>query len=315
LNVSEIIAFSSNIGAAKIGQRLGYERFRLYLDRLGFGARTDVGLLGERPGYVRPTAEARPIEQVTAFFGQGLTATSLQLACAMAAIANGGELMRPYVIKRVVDGSGNVIEEGVPRVVRRAVSRRTAEAVTKILKRVVSEEGTGAVAAVPGFAAAGKTGTAQKVDPETKGYSRTKRVATFLGFAPSEDPRVVIQVTIDEPQGVVYGGLVAGPVFSQLGLWCMNYLRVNPEPRDAQKGPEPKTVEEAKNAPPQPVVQPPGGMPDFRGLAMRDVLTGATALGVKVTMEGTGFAYQQEPTPGFPLARVKAVKVRFRPPA
>lgn len=314
LSVSDIVALSSNIGTVKIGLRLGYERFYRHLERFGFGTTTSSGLLGERSGYLRPPGEARAIDQATTFFGQGLTATSLQLAAAMAAIANGGELMRPYVILRVVDGSGAVIEQGTPRVVRRALSRQTSEEVAKILRRVVSEDGTGGAAIITGFVAAGKTGTAQKVDPETGKYSRTRYVSTFVGFAPAEDPRVVIQVTIDEPQGTPYGGLVAGPVFSQLGLWCMNHLRVNPQVRAQRAMAGPWTIG-GNNAPPATVPKASGGVPDFRGLTMREVLTAGRALGLKVVIEGSGFAYQQEPAPGSPIAAVKAMKVRFRPPA
>lgn len=325
LSVPEVIAFSSNIGAVKMGERLGYAKFYDYLKAFGFGARTGVNLPGEREGFVRPVAQAKPIDQATTFFGQGMTTTSLQLAMAMAAIANGGKLMRPYVVKAILDASGDVVEEAGPKVVRRVVSERTAKRVAEILEGVVSEEGTAEKAAIEGYACAGKTGTSQKVDPRTKAYSRTKYVATFVGFAPADRPRLVILVMVDEPKGLAYGGLVAGPAFSELGSWTLNYLRVDPQIKEVKKrgAPQAGVLEVARELYEEhkeealeriPLQLKAGLAPDFTGLSMREVLRESRSFDLNVALEGSGFAYKQSPRAGSRLSKKKEITVSFRPP-
>ena len=320
LTVSDIIVHSSNIGAIKIGEKLGNATFYEYLRNFGFGRKTGVDLLGERKGFVRPPKKARQIDRAALCFGQGMTTTSLQLVMAMAAIANGGKLMRPYVVKAVVDESGRVIKETYPKMVTRVISPRTAKKVAGILEGVVSENGTGPQAAIKGFRVSGKTGTAQKVDPKTGTYSKTKDVATFVGFAPAGRPKLVILVMIDEPKGISYGGVIAGPVFSEVGLWSLNHLRVIPQIKLVDKGTD---VEEETDisSEPEPLKneQPPvkveaGFLPDFSGLGMREVLKKGRSLGLKVILKGTGLAVRQEPGPGSPLKMISSIKVSFRPP-
>ena len=318
MSVSDIIVSSSNIGAIKIGRELGYAKFCEYLRSFGFAGKTGVDLLGERKGFIRAAEKARPLDQAALFFGQGLTTTSLQLTMAMAAIANGGRLMRPYVVKAVVDESGCVAEETHPKVVRRILSYETARKVARILEGVVSDKGTGARAAISGFGVAGKTGTAQKVEPKTKKYSGKKYVATFVGFVPVNQPKLVILVVVDEPQGTPYGGMVAAPVFREVGEWSLNYLRVNPQIKLVEKGPDASVdVNERLDTGPEEEMPPrvrAGFLPDFRGLGMREVLKKGRSLGVKVLLEGTGLAVKQTPGPGSPLQRISTVEVRFRPP-
>lgn len=320
LTVSDIIVYSSNIGAIKIGDKLGYARLYEYTKKFGFGRKTGVDLLGEREGFVRSPKNARQIDRATLCFGQGMTTTSLQLVMAMAAIANGGKLMRPYVIKAVVDESGRVIKETYPKVVRRVMSPRTAKKVAGILEGVVSKEGTGSQAAIKGFKVAGKTGTAQKVDPKTGTYSMKKDVATFVGFAPADQAKLVILVMIDEPKGIPYGGVVAGPVFSEVGLWSLNHLRVNPQIELVDKGTDvEQNTDKLSNPGPQKAKQPPvkveaGFLPDFSGLGMREVLKKGRSLGLKVVLKGTGLAVRQEPGPGAPLKMISSIKVNFSPP-
>ena len=230
LSVAEIVIYSSNIGAVKLGNKVGYKRFTQYLKKFGFGQQTHIDLMGERGGFIRPASKARKIDQATLFFGQGMTCTSLQVTAAMAAIANGGKLMRPYVVQKIVDENGRCIEKTSPKVLAKPISPTTAARVSDILKGVTSEEGTAQKAAIEGFSVAGKTGTSQKVDPKTKQYSKKKYVATFVGFVPAQNPRLVILVMVDEPKGHIYGGLVAAPVFKDVGAWALNHLRVNPEP-------------------------------------------------------------------------------------
>lgn len=326
LTVSDIIVRSSNIGAAKIGGRLGYSRFLTYLKAFGFGQRTGSDFLGEARGFLRPAAAARPIDRLTAFFGQGLSVTSLQLVMGVAALANGGKLMRPYVVKEVRDDSGKVVRRNHPQMVRRVISPQTALSVSRILQGVVGEEGTGRSAAISGYRVAGKTGTAQKLDRKIGRYSKSKYVASFVGFAPAEDPKVAILVMIDEPKGIPYGGEVAGPVFRQIGYSALNHLRVPPSARYARCGGAPRSGAECTAAskdvrkirvdpPLVPVVTTRGRLPDFRGLSMREVLRKASTLGVEVKLNGSGFAYRQSPRAGTPIARLRQVRVGFRPPA
>lgn len=328
-SVSDIVVYSSNIGAVKLGRELGYPTFCEYLKKFGFGSKTGIDLLGERTGFIRPYEKAREIDQATLFFGQGMSVTSLQMAMAMASIANGGKLMRPYVVRKIVDQAGRVVEETSPKVIRRVLSEKTCGQVTRILEGVVGDEGTGKMAAISGFRVAGKTGTSQKVDTETKRYSRQNYVSTFVGFVPADQPKFVILVVIDEPKGSYYGGVVAAPVFREVGQWALNYLKVNPQTGMAglnHKAKEPRG-ESGKKQCPGPANQivlklkaeddpaKTGVLPDFRGLGMRDVLKKGRSLGLKVVLEGTGMAIRQEPEPGSSLKKIDTVTVNFSPPA
>ena len=317
LSVSDVIMFSSNIGGVKMGQWLGYEKFSDYLQKFSFGSRIGSDFLGQRQGFIRPAKKTREIDQANLFFGQGMSGTSLQLVTAMAAIANGGKLMRPYVVKAIVDRSGHTVNETRPKVIRRVISQKTAGKVARVLERVVSEEGTAAPASINGFRVAGKTGTSQKVDPGTRRYSWSKYVATFVGFVPVDNPKLVISVTIDEPRGIHYGGLVAGPVFRDVGKWSLNYFRINPQIRLTKKEPgdlkhDRKISSEAFSQIAR--VSKDGIVPDFRGLGMRDVLKKGRAIGLNVLLEGTGLAVKQTPRPGVSFKRENTLKVRFQPP-
>ena len=326
LTVADIVVRSSNIGAIKIGQKLGYERFCRYLKKFGFSEKTGVDLLGERAGFIRTTKHARTIDQANLYFGQGMSTTSLQLVMAMAAIANGGQLMRPYVVKEIVDDAGHQVEETTPQVVRRVISSKTAKTVASILTGVVGEEGTAPKAAIKGFGVAGKTGTAQKIDPRTKAYSKQKYVATFVGFTPVEDPKLVILVVVDEPKGIAYGGLVAAPVFQKVGSWALNHLRAAPRP-GLLAGGDAGQVDQASVSPKsaQPIAVAPqvkriaqelrqGVLPDFTRMGMRQVLKKGRDLGLKVCLKGSGLAVAQQPEPGCSLSQVDSVEIHFRPP-
>jgi len=301
-----------------MGQWLGYETFSDYLYKFGFGKKIGSDFLGERNGFIRPIEKSREIDQANLFFGQGMTGTALQLASAMAVIANGGKLMHPFIVKAIVDESGRTIEETRPKMVRRVISKKTARKTARILERVVSEEGTAPPASIEGFRVAGKTGTSQKVNPKTRRYSWSKYVASFVGFVPVDNPKLVIAIAIDEPKGVHYGGLVAGPVFRELGKWSLNYLRVNPQIRLVKnKEDTKKSVTKRSKPKPNQMARKlkEGTLPDFSGLGMREVLTKARTLGLNVLMEGSGFAVKQTPRPGVSLKRAKTLKVKFLPPA
>ena len=318
LSVAQIVSLSSNIGAVKIGQELGYESFCEYLTKFGFGAKTGINLLGERIGYIRPVAKAKPLDKATLFFGQGMSATSIQLAAAMSAIANGGTLMRPYIVRAITDEHHQTVLQTHPKKIRRVLSPAIAGKVARILEGVVAETGTAPLAAIRGYRVAGKTGTSQKIDPQTKGYSKKDYVAIFVGFVPVSKPRLLILIMVDEPRDRKYGGLVAGPAFRQIGAWGLNHLRVNPRlilagtPNTATQCAIDVIPDDPK---PRRVTAEGGVLPDFTGLGMREVLRRGTALGLRVVPEGTGLAVTQQPEPGSALAKIKTVKVNFRPPS
>ncbi len=223
LSFAQVLQKSSNIGAVKIAQLVGRKGFSTVMRRFGFGELSGVDLAGEAPGLLRPLKEWSSSSIGALAIGQEIGVTPLQLAVAYAAIANGGELVRPHILLEVRRGRDG-IHRTERHVVRRVMSNKTSATLRRILRGVVTK-GTGSLAAVEGYAVAGKTGTAQKVDPELTTYVKGKYVSSFIGFAPAEKPRFVILVILDEPQGVYYGGKVAAPVFSRLAREVLYYVR------------------------------------------------------------------------------------------
>jgi cell division protein FtsI (penicillin-binding protein 3) len=314
LDLADIVKLSSNIGAAKVGQRVGAQRLYDTFKAFGFGRGTGVDLPGESWGILRPPGAWREVDMANICFGQGVAVTSLQLAAAFGAIANGGVLMRPFVVKAHTDRRARLVHETQPQVVRRVMSAREAAILTDMLARVTEEGGTGTQARLPGVATAGKTGTAQKVDP-AGGYSRSDYVASFVGFAPAEDPRAVVLVMIDTPRGQHYGGVVAGPAFRAIARAALDALGSGAgllEARSPAPGPPP-----APRAPQGdfPTVDPErslalGLAPDLRGLTLREVL--AFAHRVQLTVRGWGRVVAQQPEPGLPV-KSSGLTVRLEP--
>ncbi len=229
LSVKDILKYSSNIGATKIGEKVGPTYLFEKIKAFGFGARSDVDCPGESPGFVLPPERWSDIDTRAICFGQGISVTALQLTAAVAAIANGGVLMKPYVLQGLTDGRGQVLKSFLPTKRRQVVSPETAQLLTQMLERVVTKGGSGVRAALRGYRIAGKTGTAQKVDPAGKGYADDAYKAAFVGFLPAGDPRLVILVVVDEPKGEHYGGVVAAPIFRQIALEALQYLKVPPD--------------------------------------------------------------------------------------
>ena len=209
----------------RVGQRLGREQFARYMREFGFGVPTGVELPGESAGLVRPTSRWSAISLASLSFGQEVGVTALQMAMATAAVANGGYLMKPLVVRRIEDKDGRVVKEAKPLAVRRVLQPETVDTLTEILKGVV-REGTGKRAVVPGYVVAGKTGTAQKVDASGR-YSMVDHVASFVGFVPASRPALVILVSLDTPRGAHNeGGDVAAPVFARVAEQALRYLAV-----------------------------------------------------------------------------------------
>ncbi|MBM4124027.1 MAG: penicillin-binding protein 2 [Nitrospira sp.] len=226
ITFSQVIQKSSNIGAAKTAMALGEERVHRYIRAFGFGEKSDIDLPGEAAGLVKETKHWGRRSLASMAIGQEIGVTALQLVTAVSAVANGGWLMKPYVVSEVHDGKGQAVVQNGPQVRRRPISVETAKTLTGILEGVVTN-GTGGKAAVPGYRVAGKTGTAQKIDPQTGAYSPTLFVGSFTGFVPAEDPRLAIVVIIDEPHAEAWGGVVAAPVFRRIAEQALPYLGVS----------------------------------------------------------------------------------------
>jgi cell division protein FtsI (penicillin-binding protein 3) len=227
LSISDIITHSSNIGAAKLGLLMGSDSYYRYISSFGFDTSTDISLPGEEKGIIADPLVWNDVDLAAASFGPGLSITPLQLITAAAAIANGGELMKPYIVRKIGSGDDSIFEAS-PEVVRRVISEETAGFVMDMMERVV-EEGTGTEARVEGFRVAGKTGTAQIFDNDTGSYSDTEYNASFVGIIPADDPELVILVVLERPLTSIYGGDVAAPIFSAIAASTMYYLGEYPE--------------------------------------------------------------------------------------
>ena len=223
LTTAEILAQSSNVGAIKIGMLEGPDTFNEWVHRYGFGARTGVELPGEETGATLPLGEYSGSSMGNLPIGQGELVTPMQMVSAYAAIANGGILRRPHIVA-AVDGRSEQEPAG-----RRVISANTASEIRQMLKGVLGPNGTASEVSVPGYELAGKTGTASKVDPATGEYSESAYVASFIGFAPAADPKLLCAVVVDEPSsGSIYGGTVAAPAFGQIMSFALPYLRIPP---------------------------------------------------------------------------------------
>ena len=307
LTFADVIKHSSNIGAGKVGERLGAERLAAAVDAFGFGLPTHIDLPGEVGGIVRPRSKWARINVVTTSFGQGISVTPIQLLRAYAAIANGGQLLRPYIVRRVVGADGSVLRENRPEVISRPISAATARTVTAMLRGVV-DGGTGTQARIDGIAVAGKTGTAQKVDGKTGRYSARARMSSFIGFVPADAPRFVILVVLDSPRTATYGGLVAAPVFRRIAEYGIDRLGLRVA---AAPVPDPET----DTAQPQLVrwtlAASDHGMPSFIGLSMREALVRAARAGWEVHTRGSGFVVTQDPPPGAETAEGRTLELQF----
>lgn len=334
LTVAQVLAVSSNICSAKVGLGLGGEKLYESLLRFGFGQEAGVSLPGEASGTLRP--RGRPwvqVETAAASFGQGISVTNLQLAMAAAAIANGGELMDPILIKRVTTATGEVVREAAPRVRRRVIQKRVAQTVTELMIAVTEGDGTGLEAAIDGYQVAGKTATAQKTDPATGRYSLDKFIASFVGFVPAKKPVVAISVIVDEPMVDHAGGAVAAPIFRRVAQAALKYKGLTAASKEridvAELGVKPDRanvaydlLREAQGK--KPAVQEavgaggpvPAGkvrVPDMTGWPARAAVRQALELGVEPRISGTGLVAKQDPPPGGVVDKGASITLVFEP--
>jgi cell division protein FtsI (penicillin-binding protein 3) len=310
LTFAQAVAKSSDIGMIRVAQRLGRDNFARYVRDFGFGAATGIELPGESVGLFRPTARWSALSLPSLSFGQEIGVTGLQITMAAAAIANGGYLMKPILVKRVEDAEGRLVKETKPLVVRRVLTPETVDTLGEILRTVVTE-GTGRKAAVPGYVVAGKTGTAQKIDASGR-YSMIDHVASFVGFLPASRPALVILASLDTPRVAAnQGGDVAAPLFARVAEGALRILAIPPDdPGRVLRAvaTPPETVVPAAyrpQGPARPAIVPPaeepGLMPDLRGRSAREAAIAAARRGLVVELRGSGHVVEQSPGPGMEI--------------
>ena len=341
LTIPEALAKSSNVAAIKLGMRVGDPTMYDYIKRFGFGSKTGIELPGETNGILRKVERWQPSSIGSIAIGQEVGVTPVQMVAAFGALANDGVRIAPHLIREVRDAGGNVVYRAQPEQ-RRVISAETAIALRGMLEGVTLN-GTAKKAQLDGYSAAGKTGTAQKIDPKTKAYSSTKFVGSFVGFAPVSNPQVVIIVVIDEPAGAYHGGDVAAPVFREVAEQVLPTLNVMPDiettstpdliaqdntnPERAAKLQEEQAHSEEQRKATMPTVDSNGGrggevvyaaatkkamlMPDLRGRSVRDVARTCAQLGLQVEARGEGRVLKQNPSAGTEVSTGQLVYVDF----
>jgi cell division protein FtsI (penicillin-binding protein 3) len=310
LSFTEVIVKSSNVGAIKIGLKIGAERMGLYMNRFGFGRPTSSDFPSESPGIVWSPEKLNDRALASVSMGYQVAVTPLQMAAAMSAVANGGTWIEPRVVRTVIrDGVRTAI---APKVTRRAISAETAAELLPILEAVV-EDGTGKLAKIPGFTVAGKTGTADKIINGR--YSGSQQNVSFVGFAPSRSPAITVIVMVDTPRvGSDTGGQVAAPIFQRIAEASLRHLgiapTVNPAPPIviARHEPSPVTQTAASSAIPTIVTVTSDSheamvVPDLRGKSAREALQTLARLGLSGRLQGKGFVIEQMPAAGEPIER------------
>ncbi|HVB80734.1 MAG TPA: penicillin-binding protein [Candidatus Binataceae bacterium] len=344
LDLGGIIEVSSNIGASKIALKLGSERFYDGLRAFGLGGRTGIDLPGEAAGLLRKPASWHEIDLANHGFGQGVGVTPIQLAVAYAAIANGGYLVRPYVVKAAYDAAGQPLLTHTPQVLRRVISPDVAHTINRLLQGVVNgPDGTGRLARVSDFVVAGKTGTAQMVNPATGAYYQSRLVASFVGFLPAADPRLVILVVLYDVAHGHFGGLTAAPVFSEIASGALRDLNVastEPHYDTASLWPiapvagddsRDDAIDESRDYSTERLsaglrrAELDGGddstaaaltaedrIPDFSGLSLRRALALAGRRHLNLEVGGDGYVVAQRPAPGA-SASAGSVSLRLAP--
>jgi len=316
LDVRDILKYSSNIGAVKIAQKLGKEKFYQYIDNFGFGSKTGIDLPGESPGLVRPVRNWTTVDAATIAFGQGVSVTAIQMISAMSAIANGGVLMKPYILRSVTDKNNIPIKMYNPTVVRKVVSVETAKRMTNMLTEVVgSADGTGKNANIVNVAVAGKTGTSQKFDFSRGVYSSEKVRTSFMGFFPADNPQVAILVILDEPQRDKWGGVAAAPVFKSIGEQILNCFKTNIRETpifEQDKANKVQLISAQETIVAHSVDNNDEyAVPDFHGLTIRDAMKKAKAKSIELKVSGNGWAVRQYPPAGVVLGEDRACSVVF----
>jgi cell division protein FtsI (penicillin-binding protein 3) len=341
LTIAEALAKSSNVAAIKLGIRVGDPTMYDYIKRFGFGSRTGIELPGETAGLLRKVERWQPSSIGSIAIGQEIGVTPVQMVAAFGALANDGVRVAPHLIREVRNSEGAVVYRAQPEQ-RRVINTETAIAIRGMLEGVTLR-GTAKQAQLDGYSAAGKTGTAQKIDPKTRAYSATRHVASFVGFAPVSNPQAVIIVVIDEPAGAYHGGDVAAPIFREVAEQILPILGVMPDietkstpeliaqvKEDAERAAKVREAQiesEQQRQATLPTVDKNGGrdgeivyavatkkamlMPDLRGRSVRDVARTCAQLGLQVEAHGEGKVLKQSPAAGTEVSTGQLVYVDF----
>ncbi len=341
LTVADALAKSSNVGAIKLGLMVGNDSMYDFMKRLGFGSRTGIDLAGESPGILRPVARWQPASMGSLAIGQEVGVTPLQMASAYSVLANNGSWIKPHIVRELRNPDGTVAFQTKVEA-RKALKAETCAALRTMMEGVTLH-GTAKKAQIEGYTAAGKTGTAQKIDPKTHAYSATKFIGSFVGFAPVSNPAVVIIVVIDEPEGAYHGGDVAAPVFREIAEQVLPEMSVVPDTEIKTTSP---LIAQTSRPSPQQIAQQAADneqreatlpkvvaarsyagrtnevvfavatskgavMPDLRGQSVRDALRTCARLGLRLEARGEGYAVQQYPTAGSDIDSGQVVRVDF----
>jgi cell division protein FtsI (penicillin-binding protein 3) len=341
LTIADALAQSSNVGAIKLGLLVGNETMYEYMKKLGFGSRTGIDLAGESPGILRALNRWQPASIGSLAMGQEVGVTPLQMAAAYSVLANNGSWVKPHVVRELRSPDGTVTYQA--KIESRNVLRAETTSALRNMLEGVTLRGTAKRAQLDGYTAAGKTGTAQKIDPRTRAYSATKFIGSFVGFAPVSNPAVVIIVVIDEPLGAYHGGDIAAPVFREIAEQILPDLNVTPDtelksppaqiaevskPSPRQVAAAETTIAEREATLPKVVAaQSFSGrrsevvftvatrhaalMPDLRGQSVRDVARMCAQLGLRLEARGEGLATQQNPAAGVEIDSGQIVRVEF----
>ncbi|HVE72965.1 MAG TPA: penicillin-binding transpeptidase domain-containing protein [Thermoanaerobaculia bacterium] len=307
LSFEDVIVNSSNVGTVRVGLALGQQRMYDWLRRFRFGERTGLPLPGESPGLVRRVQRWTQVSPASISIGQEIGATPLQVVRAVNAVAAGGVIVEPRIVKRVVDDEGHTVYEPPRAKPERVMSEKTAAVLNEILKNVVVR-GTGSKAALSEHVVAGKTGTAQKAVGRL-GYVDGRYVGSFAGYVPADRPRLSILVVIDEPRGEHYGGTVAAPAFREIAEGALRYLGVPPSLPSRSIEVQPPLL--AAFSQPRGNVGPASAVPDLRGLDARAAIARAVSSGLTVRTVGSGVVISQEPQPGGALPAHRSVVLRL----
>lgn len=309
VTLQDILKFSINTGMAHIGLQVGGDLLTAYAEKFGFGKPTGIELPGEGAGILFNPAEMGSIDIASMSIGQAVAVTPLQMVQAFGALANDGKMMKPYIIKSIMNADGSVYRETEVQKVGEPVSQEVAHAVSKILEQEISTGG-GNKAKIEGYEFCGKTGTAQKLNESGTGYAEGRYIASFVGYGPIDDPQFVVLIVIDDPAGVYYGGQIAAPVFHDIMSRLVRYKGIHPTVRKEYTGSEEIVAR------PIPAVQKDVNdtviVPAFYGWNMRDVGNWLEQAGLGFVPTGSGVAVSQDPPAGGRLKPGNDVQVDFK---
>ncbi|MBQ5822677.1 MAG: PASTA domain-containing protein, partial [Selenomonadaceae bacterium] len=309
---TDIVKNSINTCFAQIGLWLGGEKLNEYAEKFGFGKATGIELPGEESGILFANPKDMVNSDVaTMAIGQSIAVTPLQLVTAMSAVANDGVLLKPHIIKQITNADGSVYKEYGREEVRRVIDSATDKTLMGLLEQVVATGG-GSKAAVKGYRIAGKTGTAQKINEHTSGYMEGRYIASFCGFAPVENPEIVVLVVIDDPSaGAFYGGQIAAPVARDIFSQLLRFMHISPSSDTFADMNKDKEAAAAKPAPA--ASDGKVRMPDLTGMSIRDVSQKLAELGLGIDVQGNGLARSQSIPAGAEIKSGQSVTVTFSP--